>query len=109
MRNSTHAQDHVDPLRREMEQEFRDWATAQSLTQETISILLENGVNSVTTLKALTQEDLPSLGLKLGQMALVRRLMKSDSEESSSSSVAVDRRPTALSIVRTLQVIAAIQ
>ena len=55
--------------------DFREWGAAQQLTQETISILIDNGVDSRT---ALTAEDLPALGLKLGQMALVRRLINAE-------------------------------
>ena len=82
--------------------DFREWGAAQQLTQETISILIDNGVDSRTALAALTAEDLPALGLKLGQMALVRRLI--NAEPTASTTTGAPAPPTALSIVRTLQV-----
>ena len=82
--------------------DFREWGAAQQLTQETISILIDNGVDSRTALAALTAEDLPDLGLKLGQMALVRRLI--NAEPTASTTTGAPAPPTALSIVRTLQV-----
>ena len=83
-----------------MESEFQAWAASQQLTEETISVLLENGVNSRDSLSALTPEDLLTLCLKLGQMALVRRLISAES-----ASASTDSSPsTALSIVRRLQV-----
>jgi hypothetical protein len=81
-----------------MEPEFREWAAAQQLTEETISILIENGVDSCTALSAFTTQDLPDLGPKLGQMALVRRLINADAKPCATAA------PSALSIVRTLQV-----
>ena len=54
---------------------FRRWAASQQLTEETIDVLLANAVDSRQALAALTPSDLPSLGLKLGQLALVRRLV----------------------------------
>ena len=66
----------------------------------------DNGVDSHAALAALTAEDLPALGLKLGQMALVRRLINTEPTASSAAAVGATAAPpaTALSIVRTLQV-----
>ena len=81
-------------------EDFREWGVEQQLTEDTISILIDNGVNSRAALAALTAEDLPALGLKLGQMALVRRLINAEPTSSAAPP------STALSIVRTLQVCA---
>ena len=59
--------------------EFRLWAAGQELTPETVSVLIDNGVNSRTAIRALTSQDLPALGLKIGQMALVWRLINEQS------------------------------
>ena len=76
-------------------EDFREWGVEQQLTEDTIFILIDNGVNSCAALAALTAEDLPALGLKLGQTALVHRFINAEPTSS-----------TTVSIVRTLQVCA---
>ncbi len=78
--------------------DFRSWAESQLLTGETIEILLDNAVDNRAALSALTPEDLPHLGLKLGQLALLRRLISPVQTGQASAASA------ALSVAQSLQV-----
>ncbi len=82
--------------------DFRSWAESQQMTVETIDILVENAVDSRAALAALNPEDLPHLGLKLGQLALLRRLIGPVQARQGSAGSAAS---AALSLARTLQVI----
>ena len=88
------------------EDDFREWGAARHLTPANISILIENGVNSHAAVAALTVEDLPALGLKLGQMVLLRRLVSTDGSVTTSTAAPTAFSST-LSNVQTLQVGAA--
>ena len=59
----------------ESQEDFRSWASSHQLSLETIDVLFEHDINSKAALEALTQDDLPQLGLKLGQLALLLRLV----------------------------------
>ena len=79
---------------------FRAWAAARQLSEETISILIANAVDR-EALGELTPQDLPELGLRLGQLGLVHRLVGIESAPAGASPR--DASSSALSLVQSLR------
>ena len=53
---------------------FTEFLKKKGVKQATITILEEEEITDYTTLKALTEEDINGLNLKVGQKALIRNL-----------------------------------
>lgn len=56
---------------------FEEYLKKQGLTESTIKLLRAEEIDDVKTLKALTEDDINGLGLKLGQKATLRNLTES--------------------------------